>query len=95
MDREDWAAAARDFQRATDIDRTFEDAYYGLGLAKVRLKHYGEAVVAYVKCRDLYRAHAGRRFAPRCATGRRRSGKDSGAGGAAAPIRTFGVNEKS
>ncbi|MEO7272155.1 MAG: tetratricopeptide repeat protein [Vicinamibacterales bacterium] len=62
MDREDWAAAARDFQRATDIDRTFEDAFYGLGLAKVRLKHYGEAVLAYVKCRDLYRAHAGRRF---------------------------------
>ena len=62
MDREDWAAAARDFQRATDIDRTFEDAYYGLGLAKVRLKHYGEALVAYVKCRDLYQAHAGRQF---------------------------------
>ena len=28
----------------------------------MRLKHYGEAVVAYVKCRDLYRSHAGHLF---------------------------------
>ena len=62
MGREAWTEAAQAFRKAIDIDPEFEDAYYGLGLASVRMKKYGEAVVAYVKCRDLYRAQAGKQF---------------------------------
>jgi tetratricopeptide (TPR) repeat protein len=65
MRSEAWADAARSFLRAIEIDRQFEDAYYGLGLANMRLKKYGDAVIAYVKCRDLYQAQAGRQFSSR------------------------------
>ena len=59
---EDWPDAAKSFQQAIETDREFEDAYYGLGLAQMRMKKYGEAIAAYVKCRDLYRAQAGKKF---------------------------------
>ena len=36
--------------------------YYGLGRAFMALKNFNYAIVAYVRCRDLYRAHAGRKF---------------------------------
>ena len=62
MGREAWTEAAQAFRKAIDIDPEFEDAYYGLGLANMRMKKYGAAVVAYVKCRDLYRAQAGKQF---------------------------------
>lgn len=65
MRTESWAEAAKAFQQAIDIDREFEDAYYGLGLANMRLKKYGEAIQAYVKCRDLYQALAGKQFSTR------------------------------
>jgi tetratricopeptide (TPR) repeat protein len=65
MRSEAWADAAQAFRKAIEIDRQFEDAYYGLGLADMRLKKYGEAVVAYVKCRELYQAEAGRQFSSR------------------------------
>ena len=60
MRAEAWAEAAKLFQQAIDIDNEFEDAYYGLGLANVRMKNYAAAFPAYVKCRDLYRAMAGK-----------------------------------
>ena len=59
---EDWANAAKSFQQAIETDREFEDAYYGLGSAQMRMKKYAEAIAAYVKCRDLYRAQAGKKF---------------------------------
>jgi len=63
MRTEAWAEAAKSFERAIEIDKNFEDAYYGLGLANVRMRKYGEAIAAYLTCRDLYRAQTGKRFA--------------------------------
>ena len=37
-------------------------AYYGLGRAHMGQKQYADAAAALAKCRDLYAAHAGRRF---------------------------------
>jgi tetratricopeptide (TPR) repeat protein len=62
MRAEAWPEAAKSFQQAIDIDERFEDAYYGLGLAKMRMKTYAEAIAAYLKCRDIYREYAGRQF---------------------------------
>jgi tetratricopeptide (TPR) repeat protein len=62
MKAEAWADAAKSFQQAIDIDPEFEIAYYGLGRADMALKKYVEAISAYAKCRDLYRAQAGRQF---------------------------------
>ena len=65
MRTESWPDAAKAFQQAIDVDREFEDAYYGLGLANMRMKKFGEAIPAYVKCRDLYQAMAGKQFSNR------------------------------
>ncbi|MDO8680943.1 MAG: tetratricopeptide repeat protein [Acidobacteriota bacterium] len=54
--------AARSFQQAIDIDRNFEDAYYGLGRANIALKKYVAAIEVLSACRDLYQAGAGRQF---------------------------------
>ena len=62
MQGEKWAAAAKNFQQAIDIDPGYEDAYYGLGRADMALKKYVEAIDAYTRSRDLYRARAGRQF---------------------------------
>ena len=60
---EAWAEATVAFQRAIEIDRKFEDAYYSLGRANMNLKKYAEAIAAYTKARDLYAAMAGQQFA--------------------------------
>jgi tetratricopeptide (TPR) repeat protein len=62
MRLEAWADAAKAFQQAIDVDPAFEDAYYSLGRANMGLKKYTEAIAAYTKSRDLYRAQAGRMF---------------------------------
>lgn len=62
MRLEAWDDAAKAFQRAIDIDPEFEDAYYSLGRANMGLKKYADAIAAYTKSRDLYRAQAGRMF---------------------------------
>jgi tetratricopeptide (TPR) repeat protein len=59
---ERWDKAAESFQRAIEIDPTFEMAYYALGRATVPQKKYAEAVAALTKCRDLYRDQAGKQF---------------------------------
>jgi tetratricopeptide (TPR) repeat protein len=59
---EAWADAATAFQQAIDVDPQFEDAYYSLGRAQMGLKKYTEAIAAYTRSRDLYRAQAGRMF---------------------------------
>jgi len=63
MRTERWESAARSFQQAIDLDRTFADAYYGLGRANMALKKYISAIDALVACRDIYRSQAGRHFA--------------------------------
>jgi tetratricopeptide (TPR) repeat protein len=63
MRSESWQEAANAFRQAVEIDSEYEDAYYGLGLASVRLKKYDEAITAYTKCRNLYESQAGRQFA--------------------------------
>jgi tetratricopeptide (TPR) repeat protein len=62
MKSEAWAKAARSFQNAIDLDPTFEIPYYGLGRANMALKKFVDAISAYERCRDLYRAQAGRQF---------------------------------
>ena len=62
MKSEQWELAAKAFQQATEIDPEFELAYYMLGRSKMPVKKYTEAIAAYTKTRDLYRAQAGRQF---------------------------------
>jgi len=62
MKAEAWAEAANAFQRAIDIDREFELAYYMLGRANMALRKYVDAIAAYSKCRELYAAQAARQF---------------------------------
>lgn len=65
MNTEAFPKAAAEFGQAIEIDPGFEDAYYGLGLANMRMRNYAEALPLYIKCRDLYRAQADRQFANR------------------------------
>ncbi len=60
---EEWDKAVVAFRSATDTDPTFEMAYYGLGRAHLGQKQYDAAAAALVRCRDLYAAQSGRRFA--------------------------------
>ena len=60
---EAWDKAVEAFKSAIDIDPSFEMGYYGLGRAHLGLRQYTEAAAALVKCRDLYAAQGGRRFA--------------------------------
>lgn len=62
MKSEKWEKAAQSFQNAIDIDPLFEVPHYGLGRARMALKNYNGAIEAYVRCRDLYRAQAGKQF---------------------------------
>jgi tetratricopeptide (TPR) repeat protein len=62
MRSEQWEKAAADFQRAIDIDSTFEMAYYALGRTMMPQKKYVQAAASLAKCRDLYREQAGRQF---------------------------------
>lgn len=62
MRAEAWDKAIKSFQNAIAIDPTFEVPYYGLGRAYMALKNFSSAIVAYERCRDLYRAQAGRQF---------------------------------
>jgi tetratricopeptide (TPR) repeat protein len=63
MRAERWERAIKSFQAAIDIDPGFEIPYYGLGRAYMALKNFPEAIISYEKCRDLFRAQAGRQFA--------------------------------
>ena len=63
MRAEAWPEAARLFQEAINIDANYEYAYYGLGRANMAMKKYPDAIAALEKCRELYRAQAGRQFA--------------------------------
>jgi tetratricopeptide (TPR) repeat protein len=62
---ENWAAAAREFQAALDIDPRFKLAYYGLGRAQMGLKQFPAAASAYERCRELYEAQVGNRMSGR------------------------------
>jgi tetratricopeptide (TPR) repeat protein len=62
MQSEKWERAAKSFQNAIDIDPLFEVPHYGLGRARMALKDFRGAIDAYVRCRDLYRAQAGKVF---------------------------------
>jgi len=65
MTAEAFPQAAAKFSQAIEIDHNFEDAYYGLGLANVRMRKFADAIPLYIRCRDLYRAQADRQFANR------------------------------
>lgn len=51
------------FKSAVELDPGFEMGYYGLGRAYLGLRQFPDAANALVKCRDLYAAHGGQRFA--------------------------------
>jgi tetratricopeptide (TPR) repeat protein len=59
---EQFEKAAVEFQRAIEIDPTFEMAYYALGRALMPQKKFADAAGAFAKCRDLYITQAGRQF---------------------------------
>ena len=62
MRHEAWAAAAKAFQQAIDIDPKFALAYYSLGRAEVALHNFPKAIAAYLTCRELYVASGGEHF---------------------------------
>lgn len=62
MRAEAWPEAEKSFRQAIAIDPRFELAYYGLGQAHMAQKRFVDAAAAYVRCRDLYQAEAGRLF---------------------------------
>jgi Tfp pilus assembly protein PilF len=62
MKSEQWEKAAEAFQRAIDIDKEFDLAFYMLGRTDMALKRYVAASVAFLKCKEIYLAQAGRRF---------------------------------
>jgi len=62
MRSEAWERAVKSFQNAIAIDPTFEVPYYGLGRAFMNLKNFTYAIVAYEKCRELYRMNASKQF---------------------------------
>jgi tetratricopeptide (TPR) repeat protein len=62
MRSEQWEKAAAAFRQAVDIDNEFELAYYMLGRANMPLKQYVAASMAFLKCKELYLAQAGKRF---------------------------------
>jgi tetratricopeptide (TPR) repeat protein len=53
MRSEAFEEAAAEFKKATEKDPVFTRAFYGLGQARMALKQYAGAVVAYTSCRDL------------------------------------------
>src|SRR5207244_7542216 len=59
---ESWDKAAEAFQKAIEIDPSFEMAFYALGKAEMARKRFPEAVSALSHCRDLYLAQTGRQF---------------------------------
>lgn len=61
LQREDFAAAVKSFQQATELDPTFDMAYYMLGRAHMMMKSYAPAIVALSRCRDLHLAEASSR----------------------------------
>ena len=61
LQREDFAAAVKSFQQATDIDSTFDMAYYMLGRTQMMTKSYVSAIIALSRCRDLHLAEASTR----------------------------------
>ena len=63
MRSEQWEKAAAAFERAVEIDPTFEMAYYTLGMTNLSWKRYAAAAAALAKCRDIYKAETGRQFA--------------------------------
>ena len=62
---EDWEGALTEFQKSVEIDPAFALGYYGEGRALMGLKRYIEAIQAYTRCRDLYRAESGKLFTNR------------------------------
>jgi Tfp pilus assembly protein PilF len=70
MRTERYDAALRSFESAIAIDPEFELAHYQLGRVHLFQRNFVSAIYALVKSRDLYVAHAGRRFADRQASDR-------------------------
>ena len=54
---EHFDAAEEEFTKASAIDPTLELAPYGLGKVYMATKRYREAIIAYGKCRDVFRAN--------------------------------------
>jgi Flp pilus assembly protein TadD len=57
---EKWDKAQTEFKEAIRLDPLLELAHYGLGQAHMGLKQFDRAVAAYIACRDVFHAQAGR-----------------------------------
>ena len=55
---EHFDVAEQEFQSASKLDPTLELAPYGLGQVYMATRRYRPAIVAYEKCRDVFRANA-------------------------------------
>lgn len=62
MTAEKFEEAAKNFQQAIDLDSDFAEAHYSLGRANMALKKFPEAIAAYTRARNIYRARAGTQF---------------------------------
>jgi tetratricopeptide (TPR) repeat protein len=63
MRAEDWNEAVKSFSGATELDPTFDLAFYMLGRVHLAQKHFSAAVSAWERCRELNRAQLGRQYA--------------------------------
>ena len=59
---EAFAAAAKEFQQAIDLNPKYALAFCGLGKAHMGLRRFPNAVTAFETCRDFYVAKAGEKF---------------------------------
>jgi tetratricopeptide (TPR) repeat protein len=59
---ENLAAAVTAFHQATELDPTFDMAYYMLGRTHMAMKNYASAIAALTKCRDLHLGEASMQF---------------------------------
>lgn len=62
MKGEQFENAVKAFQRAAEIDPSFEMPWYGLGRAHLALKQFVAATSALTRCRNLYTEQVGRQF---------------------------------
>src|SRR5687768_5854047 len=55
-------AAIKSFQKAIDLDGSFDMAYYMLGRTHMAIRNYASAAVALSKCREIHLSEASRQF---------------------------------
>jgi len=60
---ERWDEAVSEFKQAIEADPKFGEAYYSLGRAHMGKKDFRQAIEAYLRCKEVFTAAGGERFA--------------------------------